>query len=172
FYKIFSLLIQNSTFKIHNFIKFSLRLSKHIHFVKRYGINYKFIVSYSFYDSNKTKKEVEKAYVSYEMEKERLERQKEDIENEISLIHNEKSSLKHRLKNLEINLELAHKTLQMNQKKYELGKISSREVMESQLSYRNLKSSYEDVNIDFIINQLRLLKAMGISLECYILKSL
>ncbi|MEW6481912.1 MAG: tail fiber domain-containing protein, partial [bacterium] len=40
FYKIFSLLIQNSTFKIHNFIKFSLRLSKHIHFVKRYGINY------------------------------------------------------------------------------------------------------------------------------------
>ncbi|MEW6481441.1 MAG: hypothetical protein AB1397_00275, partial [bacterium] len=24
-----------------NFIKFSLRLSKHIHFVKRYGINYK-----------------------------------------------------------------------------------------------------------------------------------
>ncbi|MEW6482213.1 MAG: dihydropteroate synthase, partial [bacterium] len=31
---------QNSTFKIHNFIKFSLRLSKHIHFVKRYGINY------------------------------------------------------------------------------------------------------------------------------------
>ncbi|MEW6482825.1 MAG: hypothetical protein AB1397_07540, partial [bacterium] len=40
FYKIFSLLIQNSTFKIHNFIKFSLRLSKPIHFVKRYGINY------------------------------------------------------------------------------------------------------------------------------------
>ncbi|MEW6481900.1 MAG: hypothetical protein AB1397_02695 [bacterium] len=36
----FSLLIQNSTFKIHNFIKFSLRLSKPIHFVKRCGINY------------------------------------------------------------------------------------------------------------------------------------
>ncbi|MEW6482830.1 MAG: hypothetical protein AB1397_07565, partial [bacterium] len=42
------LLIQNSTFKIHNFIKFSLRLSKHIHFVKRYGINYKCSLKESF----------------------------------------------------------------------------------------------------------------------------
>jgi outer membrane protein TolC len=46
--------------------------------------------------------------------------------------------------------------------KYELGKTSLREVMESQLSYRKVKFNYEDVRIDIIINQARLLKAMGI----------
>jgi outer membrane protein TolC len=126
------------------------------------------IFSYPFFDSNKTKTEIEKANIIYEASLARLKRLKEDIANEIFLIYNELESLKHRLRNLELNLKLSKQTLKMNQMKYKLGKTSSREVMESQLSYRKVKSNYEDVCIGLIMTQLKLLKAMGISLKEYI----
>lgn len=128
----------------------------------------KFIFNYPFFDSQKTKTEIQKANITYESDLARLERLKENIADEIFLIYNKLESLKHRLKNLELNLKLSEQTLKMNQMKYKLGKTSSREVIESQLSYFKVKSNYEDVRIDFIINYLRLLKAMGISLKEYI----
>jgi len=118
-------------------------------------------LSFPFFDSGSTKNQVEIANINYQIALDAFEELKKDIIEEITQIHRNLEKNKRRLGVLEVNLNIAQEARRISQLKYEMGLITIREVLESQIAYSKVKSSIDDAKIDYLINQAKLSKAIG-----------
>ncbi|MEW6617822.1 MAG: TolC family protein [bacterium] len=118
-------------------------------------------LSFPFFDSGSTKNQVKIAEINYQKTLNAFEQLKKDIIEEITQIHWNLNKNQRRLEVLEVNLKIAQDARRISQLKYEMGLLTIREVLQSQITYSNVKISIDDAKIDYLINQAKLSKAIG-----------
>ncbi len=117
--------------------------------------------SFPFFDSGTTKNQVKIAEINYQKVLDSFDILKKNIIEEINQIQRNLEKNERRLKVLEVNLKIAQEARRISQLKYEMGLITIREVLESQIAYSKVKSSIDDAKTDYFINFAKLYKAIG-----------
>lgn len=119
-------------------------------------------VSFPFFDSWATKNKVKLATLEYQRTEDMLKRLKKDIKREVEEFYDDLKRQQKRLELLSENLKLADEALKISQLKYEMGIASVRDVMETQVSYSEVKRTVQNVKVDYIIGKARLYMAMEV----------
>lgn len=116
-------------------------------------------VSFPFFDSGLTKNQMKIANLFLQKELDALENLKKDIVEEITQIYHHIEKNQRRLDVLEATLKIAQETRQISQLKYEMGLVTLREVLETQIAYSKVKNSIDEIKIDSLINLAKLSRA-------------
>ncbi|MEW5767894.1 MAG: TolC family protein [bacterium] len=118
-------------------------------------------VNLPFFDSGLTAVKVKEARLSYQRAKEEMKELKEDIVEEVERVYEQIENDLKRIDSLSKNLKIAEDALRINQKKYEMGMASVRDVLEAQRDLSGMKRAIQGAGISYVLDRARLFKAIG-----------